>query len=77
MKRLGYTFMLVGFLGIILGWAYHWHQPSGSGDGSIGIYIEPSDHFIDRITVSYIVIGGGIILLCLGEYIRGTGAHKK
>jgi hypothetical protein len=77
MKRLGYSVSLVGLIGIIFGWGTCLHQPSSMQDMTSSNYIEPSDHFFNRITLGYVILGSSVLAICLGEYIRGIGKKKK
>jgi hypothetical protein len=74
-KRLGYSLIFVGLVGIILGWGTCLHQPSQ--DMTSGNYIEPSNHFYGRNIFGFIVISGSVLTICAGEYIRGLGKKKK
>jgi hypothetical protein len=77
MKRLGYSFSLCGIIVIILGWGTCLHQPTSVQDMTSSNYIEPNNHFYDRMGLGYVGILSGILLICAGGYLRGIGKKKK
>jgi hypothetical protein len=74
-KRTGYSLIIVGWLGLFLGWGACLHQRSQ--DSTSGDYAEPGNHFYNRNMFGFVVMGSSVIAICAGEYLRGLGKKKK